>query len=925
MLSGSVVAKTLVHLSKIVWGCFDAQASSELNDETSPRRHDAAWVARMVAKGRCVTISPRSVWEPASNDQNGLTYIDRRETVQPESYWVPTRAIAFSPAPESASPPAPAASQFAAVPEVRSQSTNGQASAAPDGLAAPAPPSEIQTPPSHNSATPPSDIWLDIGLGICVAAIAFLIGGAWLARRSNRRKRVRSEIAAPELWQATTKREVRDVIVVKEAATLSVVGNTAPTSQVTSAFLGRNVIWYPQGVPVQIAGYTVADGMIYSGTPENRYANEEGCVIDPELPVAASREEPERLGYWPSYRGITPACRRVFLEWLASGKRKPDIDVGYVFLYYYGLERRIILEAPPPVEMVALYTEVERLRTLYASNKSFDGYSRRLLEAAATLRNIGAADDVSFSPDLFAPAGEMPMMLKIAIAREVTSDRPLNFEMAAAGIVGVQEFSTRHPLVLRSGRTAFLTVLRTRFGATFPAGFRLRNRKDSRLQLLYRGATAGLYVDLAQRIGAEKLPDPATLTWTKLLSLADTVAREVEPFVRTVARNPAKAESLAAFVACPTDLAASTAVEARRWLNGLTSPATVSFGELARHAIGIAEAKWTIRHHRQVAEALKMVGRGMEPDPADGSERLEDNTLVQVFESPDGGSDRPGNFRTAAAAAVLVAAVARSVNGQAEHVEELWLEQIPSRLALTADEKMRLMARLKWLRNSSGGLAKTKRLLTGDSIQDREFCAWSASAAVAATGTVTKQQVAMLEAIYDGLGVPRGSLYSALHAGIAYASPAADEPVVVSDETPAILHPIPRHPTTDPPAAEEGQLAKIRAETERVSVLLADIFVDEQAASEPEPELESSAEDPLGGLDVAHRMLAAKLLSRADWPRAEFETLATQASLMPDGAMETINEWAYERLGGALIEDGAMVVVNLDLLPAGAEAATPAN
>jgi hypothetical protein len=136
MLSGSADTKTLVHLSKIVWGCFDAQASSELNDETNPRRHDAAWVARTVAKGRCVTISPRSVWEPASNDQNGLTYIDRRETVQPESYWVPTRVIAFSTAPESASPPSPAASQFAAVPEVRLQSTNGQASAAPDALAA---------------------------------------------------------------------------------------------------------------------------------------------------------------------------------------------------------------------------------------------------------------------------------------------------------------------------------------------------------------------------------------------------------------------------------------------------------------------------------------------------------------------------------------------------------------------------------------------------------------------------------------------------------------------------------------------------------------------------------------------------------------------------------------------------------------------
>ena len=459
----------------------------------------------------------------------------------------------------------------------------------------------------------------------------------------------------------------------------------------------------------------------------------------------------------------------------------------------------------------------------------------------------------------------------------------------------------------------------------FLSGFSLRNRKNSQLQLLYRGATAGLAVDLAKRNGLEKLPDPATLTWTKLLNLADVVATEIEPFVRAVARNAAKAESLAALVACPADLAPSTAIEARRWVNGLTSPATVPFSELARQAIGVSEAKWTIRHHRQVAEALKTVGRGMEPDPADGSERLEDNTLVQVFECRNGGSEQIGNFRTAAAAAVLVSAVARSANEQAEHVEKRWLEQIPSRLALTGDENIRLIARLKWLRNSSGGLAKTKRLLSGADIQDREFCAWSASAAVAATGAVTKHQVAMLEAIYDGLGVPRGSLYSGLHAEMASASPAAEEPVVVSDETPAILHPIPLPPTADPPAVEEDRLAKIRAETERVSALLADIFVEEPLPPEPESDVESSAEDPLAGLDAAHRTLAAQLLSRSEWPRAEFETLASQASLMPDGAMETINEWAYERLGDPLIEDGAMVVVNLDLLPAGAEAATATN
>ena len=40
----------------------------------------------------------------------------------------------------------------------------------------------------------------------------------------------------------------------------------------------------------------------------------------------------------------------------------------------------------------------------------------------------------------------------------------------------------------------------------------------------------------------------------------------------------------------------------------------------------------------------------------------------------------------------------------------------------------------------------------------------------------------------------------------------------------------------------------------------------------------------------------------------------TEAGLMPDGAMETINEWSFDHHGDALLEDGETVVVNHALL-----------
>jgi hypothetical protein len=137
--------------------------------------------------------------------------------------------------------------------------------------------------------------------------------------------------------------------------------------------------------------------------------------------------------------------------------------------------------------------------------------------------------------------GEMPLALKVAIAREVVAGRALGFELAAAALFGLRDFCSGYPHVTGKARPAFLQLLRIRFEAAFPIGFTLRNRKDSRLHLAYHGATAGLQVDLAAKLGLGDLPDPATLTWTKLIAHAGSVAMELQPYSKMPTRASARA------------------------------------------------------------------------------------------------------------------------------------------------------------------------------------------------------------------------------------------------------------------------------------------------------------------------------------------------------------------------------------------------
>ncbi len=940
-LAPDALANPLVRMTRTVWGCVDPNVAPAMNAPRNPDRSDPQWVEKSRTEGECVSISPRSVWEPLSQDHNGLTYVAYRGTTgRPGSFWVPTAAMTRVAPPAKVPPPAPApsppgpatsvAQPTAARPESPQRPAAALAEPIPPAMATPASaPLAAKEPDGPVANTVTTSQGESAGGGL--TALLFLFGGGWLVRRLLRRSKRRGRgapLQAPKRTSSSVpatngKHRSTKAPPLPSGPTIVMGGlrvelqssPRAPSAPVRGT--GRSShIWNPPGVTVTVAGVTVPDGMVYVGRSTAQWGEHDSSFVDPALPVAQSSASAGSLGYWPSYKGITPECRRRYLEWLASGKQAPEADVGYAFLYFYGLERRLLLDTPPTEEVRALVAELQRLRTIYEGNGSFNGYSNRLLEAVALLQEATTHRTAPFVPDLESGTGEMPLTLKVAIAREVVAGRPLGFELAAAALFGLREFCSAHRHVFDRGRPAFLTVLRARFASAFPAGFALRNRKDSHLELAYRGASAGFSLDLAARAGIEDLPDPKTLTWTKLLALGAAVAEELAPYAKALAYHPARAGALYGLVSCPPELRDVVAPEARHWLEALPSPGAVPFGELARHAIGTTTAKWTIRHRRLISEALSTMGFAMEPDPEDGTEHLEDRTIVQVFRCGATTKSRP--MEVASAAAMLVAAVARTAEGGvAARIADHWLSRLPSRLSLKADQTARLRARLAWLDGKPVTLARAKRVLGDATADEREFCAWSATAAAGAAGEVAKPQVALLEAIHDALEVPRGTLYAGLHAGIGAATFAAGEPILVSDEVSEVLHPIPRPPKSEPVDLDAGRLARIRAETERVSAMLADIFLeDEPHAPAPEP----VGDDNFPGLDTQHASLLSRLLSRPEWPRAEFDGAASEAGLMPDGAMETINEWAFDHLGGAVLDDGDVVVVHCALVPTEPEA-----
>ena len=179
----------------------------------------------------------------------------------------------------------------------------------------------------------------------------------------------------------------------------------------------------------------------------------------------------------------------------------------------------------------------------------------------------------------------------------------------------------------------------------------------------------------------------------------------------------------------------------------------------------------------------------------------------------------------------------------------------------------------------------------------------------ASDGVISGREVAALERLYSAIGLKTDGIYSALHT-----LSSADDPVTVippAEGQPGFAIP-PRPDPENPLSLDADRVVAVMTNTARVSALLSEIFQDEQREEEPAEEL-GQAENEFGGLDEKHAAFLGELISRPHWGEEEYRKLARQFRLLPDGAMETVNEWSHERFGDLLIVEDDGYMINIEI------------
>jgi hypothetical protein len=408
-------------------------------------------------------------------------------------------------------------------------------------------------------------------------------------------------------------------------------------STISSPKTATPIRWMEPGDTIDIEGFNISGGLVYIGTVAGRTAGQRefAHVIDPVARVDARYSDiaGAALSYWPAYSQMRPGERRAYLEWLAGGRRDPRFGIGYVFLFFYGLEWRIFTDrAPKAAEAILL--EVDALNAVYGGNVSFRSYADKF---TAALRI--ASGDIAGEPPLTLRKeylDELPLDLRFLLGRRLTEGR-LSGVWLLAWYLGHPETALRTPQTRCFDE--FCRLFQVRFAARYPKGLTVR-LPAKRLKLTYKPASGIPAVPIPGM--HEEWPDPAVLSAPLKIAkdLADECAEELGSYSRHIGRYPTAKDSAQAQLLLPRELvdaSASPIQKLRDDLNVLIPSGTgqVEIAKLLELAGLASGQKPNSAALKTLSRLLAVAGIGMEPDPSAPNSAVPSGSVV-LFKAPEG-------------------------------------------------------------------------------------------------------------------------------------------------------------------------------------------------------------------------------------------------------------------------------------------------
>jgi len=689
---------------------------------------------------------------------------------------------------------------------------------------------------------------------------------------------------------------------------------------------------------LEVVSYRIEHPMTYWAAGKTRIA--EASCIEKNLPVGNPISEPiGALGYWPRYENMTPGQRGNYLSWLASGKQGQLDDIGYAFVYFYGLERRAFIDGK---DVDLIIPEVVRLLNRYPDSGSFNGYLSRFIAFSAArigLKSITSdgfklcfeqAPLKSYSEDLLA----------VILCWFYQNNLPLPSRWAFE--VARQDVRTMRSVVIDRAPEQFRSLFMKKYHERFAEGVMLKAAERERL-IEYHPASPSL-MELgysAAAFAAVRIPDIMGYQsqFVYLSQIWNACIDELRDFSRAVGKG-LDVTTREAWEALPPALRKDVDhPDASRWKTVATTQARedgfsfAAIAELAQIQGFQPREKLTATQSRSLARTAEDLGLAIVPDARIIGRAYAWSDEVVLFQ-PEGSAAMPQESGYRAASCMLeLGMVIAGADGRIDQEELAHIERfLDDQFRLSSDESRRLKAYGMLLSKKLPSISSLSKLLRDAlTLDQRAMIGKYLIGVAAAKGSIDRKEISALKKIYAALDIDVSELDAQL-AELRQSS--SSKPVEVQTGKPEIYadEKIPMPVPTPVCILDYEAIVRKKKETEEVSIMITDaldqresemgktgeIVTDnisatrDEATSPTHVELPFS-EEKLAKLDKRYYAPLAELLSKQVWSTGELANLAERHGIkMFGGIIAAINNWATDVLGDSiLIEDNNEYRVDL--------------
>jgi len=656
-------------------------------------------------------------------------------------------------------------------------------------------------------------------------------------------------------------------------------------------------VFYAKETVVKIGGEDISLYLTYVGKSSNL---PHVITLSSSLGTA-DKDLRVNMGYWPSYSAIMNNDRSTFLFWLKKGRRDPRADIGLVFIYFYGLEYRAIVENENHLD---IYKELLALYEVYGEKSgSFSGYCTAFI-SWLILKN----PQWNIQGDL---VRTNIIKSTSALAQEVVwrfKEPSESYKLSGLAVDG-EEFEIPRSLAVYSKE--IISNFKKNIDA---AGIDVDLAKNSEKRVYYKTASV---ISMDSHISLSYYRPSASVK-RKLIELWDNT---LEPFAAF--NRVQKSDSVIAKLISPDQFGSGDNERIEKVLKEFltfTNEKQCNIRALFEGLGAVEDATITLAESKVLAHLFEKNGVQVEPDPNITNKAFKFEEEIILFKY-SGDPLRKDIWQKTVGLLDISASIAfadeESQSVEIQHTAKFIKEKFKLNQAEIKRLEMRSIL-LRKVKISASAIAK--KMAMNISQKEASVLAKFLFSIASHDGVINNAEFKALERTFKAMEIPVLTLDSMLkeftdsqNGKLVKLESVGRKKKTKGSKIPQQVESLPNEPVV----LNEAALKTALAEAEEVSRILSVVFQEETA-------FENSVDSnkvPLNDLspEVTHigqkeSAVISALSAKSRWQISEVENLCRQHKVMYGAFLNKVNDYYEAKTGSILMEeDGDELIISVEL------------